>query len=102
MLVTGWVKILSAARDGRELLLALRGQGDVVGEIAGECDGFRTATVEAAGLVWSLTLPYDGFTQFLRAHQGADRACRHAITRRRSEAARVRPPLVTGHRASDH
>lgn len=35
MLVTGWVKIPSAAGDGRELLLALRGQGDVVGEIDG-------------------------------------------------------------------
>ena len=87
MLITGWVKVLSAAGDGRELLLALRGQGDVVGEIAGECDGFRTATVKAAGLVRSLIVPYDRFTQFLSAHPGADSAYRRAITQRWSEAA---------------
>jgi CRP/FNR family transcriptional regulator, cyclic AMP receptor protein len=87
VLITGWVKILSAAGNGRELLLALRGQGDVVGEIAGERDGFRTATVKAAGLVSSLIVPYDTFTQFLSAHPGADRAYRHAITQRWSEAA---------------
>jgi CRP-like cAMP-binding protein len=87
MLVTGWVKIQSAAGDGRELLLALRDQGDIVGEIAGERDGFRTATVKAAGLVRSLIVPYGRFTQFLSAHPGAEGAYRHAITRRWSEAA---------------
>lgn len=87
MLITGRVKILSVAGDGRELLLALRGQGDIVGEIAGESDGFRTATVKAAGLVGSLIVPYNRFTQFLSAHPGADRAYRRAITQRWSEAA---------------
>lgn len=87
VLVTGRVKILSAAGDGHKLLLALRGQGDIVGEIAGECDGFRTATVKAADLVRSLIVPYDRFTQFLSARPGADRAYRHAITQRWSEAA---------------
>jgi CRP-like cAMP-binding protein len=87
MLITGWVKILSAAGDGRELLLTLRGQGDIVGEIAGERDGFRTATVKAVGPVRSLVVPYDTFTRFLSAHPGADGAYRHAITQRWSEAA---------------
>ena len=34
VLLSGWVKILSATSDGHEIVLALRGDGDIVGEIA--------------------------------------------------------------------
>jgi len=33
ILVTGWVKILSSTADGHEIVLALRGDGDIVGEV---------------------------------------------------------------------
>ena len=32
VLVDGWVKILSVTREGQQLVLALRGHGDVIGE----------------------------------------------------------------------
>jgi len=59
VLVAGWVKVLSVTRDGQELLMALRGQGDVVGDVAGEATGYRTATVRAIGLVRSLIVGHD-------------------------------------------
>jgi CRP/FNR family cyclic AMP-dependent transcriptional regulator len=87
VLVAGWVKILSVTSDGHQMVLALRGQGDIVGELAGEADGYRTATVQAIDRVRSLTLPHERFSNFLDAHPGADRAYRRVVTRRWYEAA---------------
>lgn len=87
VLLAGWVKIVSVTRDGQELVLALRGQGDIVGELAAEATGYRTATVRTIGAVRSLIVPYDTFTSFLNAHPGADHAYRQAITWRWQEAA---------------
>jgi len=78
---TGWVKISSVTPDGSELLLALRGQGDIVGEFAAEANGYRTATLRAADTVYSLIVPYENFVSFLDSHSGADRAYRRVVTR---------------------
>jgi hypothetical protein len=54
-------------------VLALRGDGDVVGELAGEVTGYRTATIYAVGQVRSLIVAHDRFTAFRRtAGPGAD------------------------------
>ena len=42
VLIDGLVKILSVTEDGHEIVLALRGNGDIVGELAGETTGRRT------------------------------------------------------------
>src|SRR5580693_6053282 len=47
ILLSGWVKILSVTKDGHESVLALRGDGDIVGETAGETTGRRNATIQA-------------------------------------------------------
>ena len=86
VLVKGWVKIVGVTSDGHELTLALRGRGDTVGEMAGETTGHRTATVQAIGMVRALVVPYDRFSSFLDAHDGADRAYRRMVTRRWSDA----------------
>ena len=36
ILLAGWVKVLSVTSEGHEMVLGLRGQGDIVGEVAGE------------------------------------------------------------------
>jgi CRP/FNR family cyclic AMP-dependent transcriptional regulator len=77
----GWVKISSVTRDGNELLLALRGQGDIVGEFAGEANGYRTATLRAADTVHALVVSYENFTSFLDSHSGAGHAYRRVMTR---------------------
>jgi CRP-like cAMP-binding protein len=86
VLVEGWVKIVGVTSDGHELTLALRGRGDTVGEVAGETTGYRTATVQAVGTVRALIVPYERFSSFLDAHDGADRAYRRMVTRRWSDA----------------
>lgn len=86
VLVQGWVKIVGVTSDGHELTLALRGHGDTVGEVAGETTGHRTATVQAVGTVRALVVPYDKFSSFLDAHDGADRAYRRMVTRRWNDA----------------
>jgi CRP/FNR family transcriptional regulator, cyclic AMP receptor protein len=87
ILVTGWVKVLAVTSDGRELMLALRGQGDIVGEIAGATTGHRNATVKAVDAVRALIVRYDRFGSFLDSHSGADRAYRQVVTLRWNDAA---------------
>jgi CRP/FNR family cyclic AMP-dependent transcriptional regulator len=86
VLLAGWVKILSATRDGHEIVLALRGDGDIVGETGGETTGRRNATIQAVGKVRALTVPYEKFNSFLDASQGADRAYRRVVTRKFNDA----------------
>jgi CRP-like cAMP-binding protein len=81
ILVTGWVKVMAVTRDGRELVLALRGQGDIIGEL-GEVSGYRTASVQAIDQVHSLLVPHARFDGFLAAHPDADRVYRRLITQR--------------------
>jgi CRP-like cAMP-binding protein len=86
ILLDGWVKILSAAEYGREPTLALRGAGDIVGEVAGETTGQRNATMQAIVTVRALIVGYDRFTAFLDTHQGGNRAYRHVMTYRWNDA----------------
>ncbi len=98
IILDGWVKIFSVSKDGHEIVLALRGHGDIVGEIAGETTGYRTATMQAIEAVRALIIRYDRFGSFLDSNSGADRAFRHVMTQRWSDATmmlRIRP-VTTG------
>jgi CRP-like cAMP-binding protein len=86
VLVDGWVKILGVTSDGHEMVLALRGDGDTVGEMAGETTGYRTATVQAIGTVRALIVGYEKFSSFLDSHAGAGHAFRRMVTRRWNDA----------------
>jgi CRP/FNR family cyclic AMP-dependent transcriptional regulator len=77
VLTSGWIKIRSVTR-----VLALRSQGDIVGELAGASAGYRTATVVAIGPVQALVVTYDRFNHFLDSSSGAGRAYRHVLTQR--------------------
>jgi CRP/FNR family transcriptional regulator, cyclic AMP receptor protein len=96
VLVVGQVKILSATNDGQRLMLALRGDGDIVGEIAGATTGHRNATVQAVDTVQALIVPYGRFNAFLESNPAADRAYKIMLTRRLSDAdAKLRTRSVT-------
>jgi len=86
VLVDGWVKILGVTSDGHEMVLALRGHGDTVGEVAGETTGYRTATVQAIGTVRALIVTYEKFSSFLGSHARAGHAYRRMVTRRWNDA----------------
>ena len=47
LIASGWVKILAMARGGEETLLAIRGPGDVIGELSAIDGRPRSAVVEA-------------------------------------------------------
>jgi CRP-like cAMP-binding protein len=96
ILLHGWVKVLSAGDDGREPILALRGAGDIVGEVAGQTTGVRNATMQAIVAVRALIVGYDRFSSFLDTHPGGSRAYRHALTYRwRNAEAMLRLHAVT-------
>ena len=82
ILRAGWVKILSATKDGQAILLALRGAADIVGEVAGETTGRRNATVQAVDDVRALIVRHDNFSSFLDSNQGAGHAYRRAVTQK--------------------
>jgi CRP/FNR family transcriptional regulator, cyclic AMP receptor protein len=98
IVVDGWVKAVSVTRDGQELVLALRGQGDIVGEIAGETTGYRTATVKAVDPVRALIVGYDRFSAFLDVNPGAAHAYRRVMVQRWSDASAMlgRHPVTSG------
>jgi CRP-like cAMP-binding protein len=87
ILVVGWVKILSVTSEGNEVLLDLRGRGDIIGEIAGESAGYRTASVRAIDQVQSLLITHGRFSAFLDSNPGADHAYRRVVTQRWGDAA---------------
>jgi CRP-like cAMP-binding protein len=87
ILVAGWVKILAVTSDGHQTVLALRGDGDIVGEVAGEATGYRTATVQATGTVRALIVGHDKFSSFLDSYLGASHAYRRALTQRWNDTA---------------
>jgi CRP/FNR family transcriptional regulator, cyclic AMP receptor protein len=86
VLLGGWVKVLSVTDDGHEKILDLRGDGDIVGETAGETTGHRNATIEAIDTVHALAVGYDRFRSFLDTRPGADHAYRRMMTWRWSDA----------------
>lgn len=82
ILLSGWVKIITVTRDGREILEALRREGDIIGEMSGQLAGYRTATVQAFGSVRVLIAGARQFEDFLDAHPGAAGAHRRAMAGR--------------------
>jgi CRP/FNR family cyclic AMP-dependent transcriptional regulator len=87
ILVSGWAKVLSVTGAGQQTVLALRGNGDVVGEVAGEVTGYRTATIKAIGPVRAIVVPHRRFSAILDTNPAAARAYRHALTRRWNDTA---------------
>jgi CRP/FNR family cyclic AMP-dependent transcriptional regulator len=86
VLLDGLAKVVASTADGHELTIALRGNGDLVGELAGETTGYRNATVRAIGTVRALIVAYERFSSFLDAHPGAGHAYRHVVTHRWNDA----------------
>lgn len=68
VLLEGYVKVNYATRDGAEVLLALRGPGDLVGELSALDGEPRSATVTAVGPVELLIVDAAVFRRFLESH----------------------------------
>ena len=87
--LTGTVKLTKTASSGREIVLELRGAGEVVGEL-GAIDGHtRSASAVALGEIEALVVPADRFNALLRERAGlAHRLLVTVVARVREAASR--------------
>jgi CRP/FNR family cyclic AMP-dependent transcriptional regulator len=67
-LISGRVKVLGVEPDGGQLLITLRGAGDLIGEVAARRLSRRTATVETIDRCTARILTVDRFNAFLNKH----------------------------------
>jgi CRP/FNR family cyclic AMP-dependent transcriptional regulator len=86
IVLAGRVKIVATTPNGREVVLAFRGPGELVGEL-GALDGApRSATVEAVEPVEALTVGVDTFRSFLADHPAAALRLLEMLSRRLRDA----------------
>lgn len=71
VLLEGRLKVVHVADDGTESLLAIRGTGDLVGELSVLDGAPRSATVTALEPAAALVVDADGFRAWLQAHPEA-------------------------------
>jgi CRP-like cAMP-binding protein len=91
-LVDGGAKISIDTVDGHELLLGLRGPGDLIGELAAVDAGgsTRSANVVALGPLDTVVMTGQEFRSFLAEHRGATEALTVMLVRRLRQADRKR------------
>lgn len=61
VVISGHVQVITHTQDGRELVIALRSAGDILGEMAALYDQPRTATLRALDKVDAITIPSNRF-----------------------------------------
>ncbi|MFC7343056.1 Crp/Fnr family transcriptional regulator [Saccharopolyspora griseoalba] len=71
-LISGRVKVLAGDRDGAEVLLSLRGPGDLVGEMAARRRATRSATVQTLEKCTIRSLSRPEFDRFLEEEEAQD------------------------------
>jgi CRP/FNR family transcriptional regulator, cyclic AMP receptor protein len=86
ILRAGRAKVTTAAESGREVVLAFRGPGALVGEQSA-LDGLpRAASIVAVERVEALSLSAEAFRAFLAAHPGASLSLLAMLSRRLRQA----------------
>ncbi len=68
LLLAGRAKISSYTADGKEVVLAVRGPGDLLGELSALDGAERSATVSALEPIEALVIPSERFQNFLADH----------------------------------
>ena len=90
VLLSGRVKVTSVSGGGDEALLAVRGPGDLLGELSALDGQPSSATVNALDPVEALVVSPAGFRAFLQAHPEAALRLFELLTRRLRDADRKR------------
>ncbi len=68
VLLAGRAKVSSYTADGKEVVLAVRGPGELIGELSALDEGARSATVSALEPIEALIIPSERFVAFLSDH----------------------------------
>ena len=91
----GWLKITSVSRNGSHALLALRGPGDIVGELAVIDGSARSATVTTLSPVMAYFLDGKRFTQAIDELPGFAMALLRHVSRSLRESDQKRLEYVS-------
>ena len=88
IILDGWVKVTAGRADGQEVMLAIRGPSDTIGE-SGWLNGRpRSADVKALGRVRALAVPAEQFAGFLNSHAHAAQVLARVMVGRMDDADR--------------
>jgi CRP-like cAMP-binding protein len=88
VILEGWVKVTAGRADGHEVMLAIRGPHDTIGE-SGWLNGRpRSANVEALNRVRALAVPAEQFAGFLNTHAHAAQVLARVMVSRMDDADR--------------
>lgn len=90
LLVSGRVKAFSLTEQGEEVVLAVRGPGAVLGELAAIAGREASASVAALEPVTAVSVPVAAFLDFLRSHGYAATALLQLVTARLLDSDRKR------------
>jgi CRP-like cAMP-binding protein len=95
IVIEGRVRLIAYGSDHREVVLALRGPGELLGEMSALGAGRRTATVVALDEVEIGGLPSSELMAFLREHPDAAIVLIRMVVRRLTEATQDVVDLAT-------
>jgi CRP/FNR family cyclic AMP-dependent transcriptional regulator len=90
LLLEGHVKLSCLSEEGHELVLAIRGPGDILGELSAVDDAPRSATAVAIEPVDALVVSAGDFTSFLERRRTAALTLIRILSHRLREADRSR------------
>lgn len=90
LVTSGRVKIVDSTRDSREVLLAVRGPGELIGELSAVDGEPRSASAIAMDDVEVRLVDRAGFTTYLEGNPGAAVALLQLVVRRLRDADRKR------------
>jgi len=90
VLLEGCVKLTSLSDSGKEVVLAIRGPGDLLGELAAIDGEPRSATATALEPVTAMSIPASDFQRFLQQHPRVALTLLKVVTRRLRDADRKR------------
>ncbi|MET9801613.1 Crp/Fnr family transcriptional regulator [Streptomyces sp. NPDC006368] len=95
-LLSGWAVVSVETDRAARLILALRGAGEVVGDLAAVDRGPRSATVTALGRVEAVSISGDRFRRFLTARPHAASLIMRQLSARLRSADVERRSLASG------
>jgi CRP-like cAMP-binding protein len=88
VLLRGRSKVSSYTAEGKEVVLAVRGPGDILGELSAFDGEPRLATVSALESIEALIIPSDRFTRFLEDNSRVAVLLLQMLTHRLRDSAR--------------
>jgi len=95
VLLSGWARVSATTGSGHELLVAFRGPGDVLGDLAALHGWVRTASVKTLDAVLAIQLRREQFLGLLANRPGFALAMLKQMSERLREADLVRADFAT-------